>query len=105
VVGYAASRRRREIAIRIALGSQAANVERLVVLQGLVPALAGILAGLAAGLALTRFMRSMAHGVNVTEPSVYVAAALIVLGVSLVAAWLPARRASRVDPMLALRSD
>jgi putative ABC transport system permease protein len=105
VVAYAASRRRREIAVRIALGAQAANVERLVVLQGLVPALAGILAGLAAGSALTRFMRSMVHGVNVTEPSVYVAAALILVGVSLVAAWLPARRASRVDPMLALRSE
>ena len=105
VTSYAASRRRREIGIRIALGAHAADVERLMVLQGLVPSLAGIVAGLAGALAVAQAMRSLVHGVSPTDPGIYVSTALLLAAVSGIATWLPARRASRADPMLVFRNE
>ena len=105
VTSYAAGQRRREIGIRLAVGAQARDVERLVVLQGLVPSLAGIVAGLAGAFALARVMGKLVHGVSVTDPTIYVSTALTLAAVSLIATWVPARRASRVDPILVLRNE
>jgi putative ABC transport system permease protein len=105
VTSYAASRRRREIGIRLAIGAQTTDVERLVVVQGLVPSLLGIVAGLGGAYALARIMRSVVHEVSVTDATTYIATALMLAVISLIATWIPARRASRVDPVLVLRSE
>jgi putative ABC transport system permease protein len=105
VTFYAAGQRSREIGIRIALGAHGSDVARLVVLQGLVPSLVGIVAGLAGALALAQIMRSLVYGVSVTDPTIYLSTALALAAVSLMAIWIPARRASRVDPILVLRSE
>ncbi|MPY86802.1 MAG: FtsX-like permease family protein [Luteitalea sp.] len=105
VTSYAANQRTREIAIRIALGAHGRDVERLVVLQGFVPLLLGIVAGLSGALALGRMMSSVVYGVSVTNTTIYLAAAMTLAAASLVATWVPARRASRVDPILVLRNE
>ena len=105
VASYAASQRTREIGIRLAIGAQAADVERLVVLQGLMPALAGIVTGLAGALALAQTMRGMVHGVSMTDATTYISSAVALAAASSIATWLPARRASRVDPMVVLRDE
>lgn len=105
VTVYTASRRTREIGIRVAMGARAGDVERLIVRQGLAPVLAGIAAGLGGALALARLMSGLVYGVSVMDAAVYGATAFALLAVSIVATWVPARRASRQDPMLALRSE
>jgi predicted permease len=105
VASYAALQRKREIGIRVAVGADAAGVQRMMLRQGIVPSLVGLVIGLSAALALGRTMTSLAHGISVTDPAVYISTALALVLVSLVANWLPARRASRLDPMLALRNS
>lgn len=105
MTSYAASQRTREIAIRMALGAGAGNVERSVVLQGLVPSLVGIVAGLFGALALGRMMSSVVYGVSVTNSTIYVSAVVTLAAASLLATWIPARRASRIDPMLVIRNE
>jgi predicted permease len=108
VAAYAASQRTREIGIRVAIGAQTGDVARLVALQGLVPALVGIVAGLAGAYALAQTMQAMTstiHGLSATDPTTYVSTALTLAVLSSIATWLPARRASRVDPMIVLRNE
>jgi putative ABC transport system permease protein len=105
MTAYATSRRRREVGIRIALGAHATDVERLIVRQGVVPPLVGVAAGSIAALVLTRFVESFLYGLTAADPTVYVGSAVTLLAVSLLATWIPARRASRVDPIIALRAD
>jgi putative ABC transport system permease protein len=105
VLAYSVVQRTREIGIRIALGARHGEVLRLVVRQGMRPALAGIAVGLVVAVAATRLMSSLLYGVTATDPATFVAVPLFLAGVSLLAAWLPARRAARVDPMTALRED
>ena len=105
VVAYGVGQRRREIGVRLALGAEWRSIVRLVVGGGLRYALAGLGLGVAAALLLTRAMRRLVHGVAVTDPATYAALALLLLGVVLVASWLPARRAARVEPGVVLRGE
>ena len=105
VISHLVAERTREIGIRIALGGDQATVQRLVVRQGISPAAIGLLAGLVLAPALTTLARGMLVGVSPHDPLTFVAVGLLLLGVALFACWLPARRAARVDPMIALRTE
>jgi macrolide transport system ATP-binding/permease protein len=105
VVSYFVVQRTREIGIRLALGAQVRDVMRLVVKQGMVLALIGVSMGLIAAFAVTRFMTSLLFGVSPTDLLTYVVAAVLLVAVALLACWIPARRATRVDPMMALRAE
>jgi putative ABC transport system permease protein len=105
VVAASVRRRQREIAIRIALGATAANVRRLVLGEALALAGVGAAAGLAAATGTTRVVRSMLFDLDPLDPSTILGAALILIAASVVASYLPMRRATRFDPATALRSD
>jgi predicted permease len=105
VMAYAVTERTREIGVRIALGAQRGDVIGMVLRESLLPVLAGIAAGLCGALSLVRLVAGMLYGVAPHDPFTIVLAAVAMLGVSLAAAVIPARRASRVEPMTALRYE
>ena len=105
VMSYAVTLRTREIGLRMALGAQPGEVLRLILKQGLFLTAIGIAIGLAGALALTRVMSGLLFGVGSTDPATYAAIVLVLALVSLLACYLPARRAMRVDPLIALRYD
>jgi len=105
VLAYAVSQRTQEIGIRVALGATAGNVARLVLRQGLVLAIIGVAIGAASAFGLTRWMQSLIFGVSATDPVTFSAVAGLLVGIALVASYMPARRAMRVDPMVALRME
>lgn len=105
VVAYLAGRRTHEIGIRMALGARRQDVLALVLKQGLRPALIGILVGIAAAAAVARLISSMLYGVRLTDPAVFLGGSVLALAVALFASYIPARRATRVDPMVALRYE
>ncbi|HSU12929.1 ABC transporter permease [Longimicrobium sp.] len=105
VVAYSVTRRTVEIGIRMALGARARDVVLMVVRRAMGPALGGIVAGTAAAVLLARFLASMLFEVRPGDPATFVAAAALLAAIALLASWLPARRASRVDPMRALRAE
>jgi len=105
VTSYAVMQRIREMGVRVALGAQQSDILRLVVLQGIKPASAGLLVGLLASLGVTRLMASLLFGVSATDPLTFAGVALLLLVVAVLACYIPARRAARVDPMVALRYE
>ena len=105
VISYAVSQRTRELGIRLALGATGAAVQRMVVGHGIGLAVMGVALGVAGALALTRLMQSLLFGVSATDPVTFIGVAALLAAVAIVASWVPARRASRVDPLSALRAE
>jgi predicted permease len=103
VISMVVNQRAREMGIRLALGASASDIRRLVVVQGVRPVLLGLAIGLAGGLLASRAARSLLFHVAPGDPVTLSSAALIILAAAAIAAWLPARRASRVDPVVVLR--
>jgi putative ABC transport system permease protein len=105
VMAYSVSRRTREIGVRVALGADSGDVQRMVLRQGLRTILAGVAVGVVGSLALTRAVRSLLFGVSANDPLTFVAVTLVVVGAALLACYVPARRATRIDPVVALRLE
>jgi ABC-type antimicrobial peptide transport system permease subunit len=105
IMSYAVSRRTREIGIRMALGARATTVLAMMAGQGMKLALLGIGIGLAVSLAATRVLSSLLYGVSANDPVTFLAAAGLLTLIALLATYLPARKAMKVDPMVALRSE
>jgi ABC-type antimicrobial peptide transport system permease subunit len=105
IIAYGVSRRTREIGVRMALGAAQRNVLRLILKQGMALVAVGLLIGLGAALATGRLLTRILYGVSATDPMSIAGAALVLLVVALAACYLPARAASRLDPLAALRES
>jgi putative ABC transport system permease protein len=105
VMAYAVGQRTREIGVRVALGARQRDVVWMILRQGLAPALFGLIAGLCLALGLSRTLAGLLYVVSSTDPATYLTVCAFLLTVSATAAFIPARRAMRVDPLIALRHE
>ena len=105
VTSYLVSQRTREIGIRVALGARTADIVRAVMREGLVTVAAGVAVGVAASFGVVRLLADLLFGVSPNDPAILIGATPLLLALAVIANWLPARRAARVDPMRSLRSD
>jgi putative ABC transport system permease protein len=105
VISYSVAQRAQEIGIRMALGAQAADVQRMILAQGARIAAAGIAIGIAAAFGMTRLMTMLLYSVNASDPLTFGSVALVLIAVAMLACYIPARRTTRVDPVVALRCD
>jgi putative ABC transport system permease protein len=105
VIGHAVVQRTREIGIRIALGAGRRDVLRMILIEGGKLAAIGVVLGLILSYVMTQFLRALLYGVTPTDPLTFALVAVLLLSTALIACWIPARRASRVDPMIALRAE
>jgi ABC-type antimicrobial peptide transport system permease subunit len=105
LMAYSVEQRTQEMGIRMALGADRARIRRLVVWHGMRLALFGVVVGVAAALGFTRLIASFLFGVKPWDPAVFIAAPVVLAAVALVAVWLPAARAAKLDPMQALRAE
>ena len=105
VISYSVAQRSHEFGIRMALGAAKGDILSLIVAQGFRLAMAGIIVGMAGALTLTRVLTNLLFGITPTDPLTFGAVALLLLGVTLLACYIPARRAAKVDPMVALRYE
>ena len=105
VIAFGVTQRTREIGVRVALGAHDSDVLRLVMQRGLLLTGTGLVIGIAAALALGRVVAGLLYGVTATDPATLLAVTLFLAAVAMLATYLPARRATRVDPMVALRAE
>jgi predicted permease len=105
LLSFVVNHRQREIGIRMALGADTGKVRRLVVREGMVQVLAGLALGLAGAVGLGRFIRSLLFGISPTDATTMIGVSLLIVATALVATYLPARRATRVDPMMVMRAE
>ena len=105
LMAYSVEQRTQEIGIRLALGAPATSVKNMIVRQGMTLTLVGVVVGVGSAYLLSRFVSSFLFGVTATDPLIFVAVPVVLSAVAFLAVWLPARRASRIDPIIALRAD